>query len=273
MQRTWIMIKCGCVTILALAAVFIGGCSQSPSDVFQGYVEGEYVYVGSPLGGTLTNLAVARGDEVKSGQLLFILERGSEGDALKSAEDNLTQARANLKLSESVLARRQELRSNNGVISPEELEQAQMQHDTDAAEVSSLQAAVKKAKWSFDQKEQFAPTNAFVQDTLYRQGEYVSAGNPIVVLLPPTNIKTRFFVPQELLPRIKPGETVTVTFDGMPHPYSATVSYISTQNEFTPPVIYNRENRSKLVYMIEAKFSAEDAPDLRPGQPVDVKIP
>jgi HlyD family secretion protein len=136
-----------------------------------------------------------------------------------------------------------------------------------------LHAAVSKAKWSFDQKEQSAPADAFVQDTLYRQGEYVAEGNPVVVLLPPGNIKTRFFVPETILPRIKVGETVAVTFDGAPRAYSATINYISTQNEFTPPVIYSRENRAKLVYMIEAKFSPADAPELRPGQPVDVKIP
>jgi HlyD family secretion protein len=74
------------------------------------------------------------------------------------------------------------------------------------------------------------------------------------------------------LPRIKPGQTVSVTFDGAPHAYSATVNYISTQAEFTPPVIYSRENRAKLVFMIEAKFSPADALELRPGQPVDVKL-
>jgi HlyD family secretion protein len=262
-----------CTAAIALAFALITGCSRYPENVFQGYVEGEYVYVASPLGGTLTNLAVARGDQVKSGQLLFALERGSEADALKSAQLNLTQAEASLKLSESVLSRRKELRSNNGVISPEELDQAQMQRDADAAQVSSLEAAASKAKWSFDQKEQFAPANAFVQDTLYRQGEFVAEGNPIVVLLPPENIKTRFFVPQVVLPKIKAGDTVTVTFDGASRAYSATISFISTQNEFTPPVIYSRENRAKLVFMIEAKFSPADAAELRPGQPVDVKIP
>jgi HlyD family secretion protein len=65
---------------------------------------------------------------------------------------------------------------------------------------------------------------------------------------------------------------VEVSFDGASKIYSATVNYISTQAEFTPPVIYNRENRAKLVYMIEAKFSPADASDLRPGQPVDVKL-
>ena len=50
------------------------------------------------------------------------------------------------------------------------------------------------------------------------------------------------------------------------------MNYISTQAEFTPPVLYNRENRSKLIFMIEAKFPPADAADLRPGQPVDVKL-
>lgn len=259
-------------SLLALCAALFTGCSHESADVFQGYIEGEYVYIASPLSGALTNLAVARGDEVKTGQLLFGLERGSEGDALKTAEKNLAQAKANLVLSETQLKRRQQLRENHEVISQEELDQAQAQRDADAAQTASLAAALAKAQWSFDQKEQFAPTNAFVQDTLYRQGEFVTAENPVVVLLPPANIKTRFFVPETSLSRIRAGDTVTVTFDGAPHAYSAMISYISTQNEFTPPVIYNRQNRAKLVYMIEATFSPQDAADLRPGLPVDVRI-
>jgi HlyD family secretion protein len=94
----------------------------------------------------------------------------------------------------------------------------------------------------------------------------------VVVLLPPTNIKVRFFVPETVLAQIKTGQSVEVSFDGAAKNYSATVNYISTQNEFTPPVIYNRENRAKLVFMIEAKFSPADAAELRPGQPVDVQV-
>ncbi len=257
---------------LALTAVFIAGCSRNPANVFQGYIEGEYVYVASPLGGALTNLAVARGGEVKAGQLLFELERQSEAAAVQQAEKNLSQAKANLALSENEFARREKLRADGGVISAEELDQAESRRDSDAAQVGSLNDALTKARWSFDQKQQFAPANAFVQDTLYRQGEWVAAGNPVVVLLPPGNLKARFFVPQEMLPRIKAGESVSVTFDGAAKSYSATVNYISTQAEFTPPVLYNRENRAKLVFMIEAKFSPADAPELRPGQPVDVKL-
>jgi HlyD family secretion protein len=260
------------LSALVLGAGFLAGCSGGSPREFQGYVEGEYVYIAAPLGGALTNLAVARGDTVKSGQLLFALDRTSEAAALDEAGKNLEQARANYALAEASLGRQQELRNANGVISAEELDQALAQRDADAAQVAARQAALDKAGWSFDQKEQFAPTNAYVQDTLYRQGEWVAAGNPVVVLLPPENLKVRFFVPQAMLPIIKPGETVNVSFDGGAHPYAATISYISTQVEFTPPVIYNRENRAKLVFMIEAKFAPADAADVRPGQPVDVKL-
>ena len=308
---------------LALAAIFIAGCAPDSSKVFQGYIEGEYVYVASPLGGALTNLAVVRGDEVKTGQLLFELERGSEAAALQQAEKNLAQAQsqlddlnkgkrpteiasleaqlggaqANLKLAAAEFERREKL-GGNDVISQEELDQARAQRDADQAQVDQLtadletarlggredvvraaqdtvasqKAALDKARWSFDQKQQFAPTNAFVQDTLYRAGEWVAAGNPVVELLPPANIKVRFFVPQAVLPRIRTGQTVSVTFDGGQRAYQATVNYLSTQAEFTPPVLYNRENRAKLIFMVEAKFSPADATDLRPGQPVDVKI-
>jgi HlyD family secretion protein len=307
----------------ALAAALLTGCSGGSSGAFQGYVEGEYVYVAAPLGGTLTNLAVARGDAVKTGQLLFALERGSEASAVAQAEKNLAQARAqlddltkgkrpseiaslaaqlerakaNLKLAGDDLARREKLGGAN-VISREELDRARAQRDADQAQVDQLTAdlataklggredvvsaaqaavasqtaALDKTKWSLDQKQQFAPANAVVHDTLYRQGEWVAAGNPVMALLPPGNLKVRFFVPETDLAKIKTGATVSVTFDGAAHPYSATINYISTQNEFTPPVLYNRENRSKLVYMIEAKFSPEDAASLRPGQPVDVKM-
>jgi len=263
------------LTLLSVTclAVLLAGCSGKPTGTFQGYVEGEYVYVASPLGGALARLAVARGDTVKPGQLLFELERQSEAAVLDQAQKNLEQAKAGHDMAESTYQRRKALReSPSAVVSAEELDRARADRDATDAQLASQSAALDKARWSFDQKQQSAPTNAFVQDTLYRQGEWVAAGNPVISLLPPENLKVRFFVPQEALPQIKPGAIATVTFDGSTKTYSATVNYISAQAEFTPPVIYNRENRSKLVFMIEAKFSAADAPELRPGQPVDVKL-
>ena len=256
-----------------LAAALLGGCTKNSSAGFQGYIEGEYVYVAAPLGGALANLAVARGDQAKKGQLLFELERQSEAAALAQAEKNLAQANASLTLSSSTFQRRKELRdSPSGVISAEELDQARSQRDVDAGQVAALAAARDKAKWAFDQKQQFAPADAPVHDTLYRRGEWVAAGNPVVALLPPENLKVRFFVPQEKLPQIKVGQSVSIACDGAAHVFNAVVNYISTQAEYTPPVIYSRETRAELVFMIEAKFSPADAADMRPGQPVDVRL-
>jgi len=204
---------------------------------------------------------------------------------------------ANLKLSAAELARREKLGGSN-VISKEELDQSRAQNDANQAQVNQLtadlatarlggrddairaaqasvesqQAALAKAKWSSDQKQQAAPAAALVHDTLYRAGEFVAAGNPVVVLLPPANLKVRFFVPQQKLAAIKIGGTVSVNPDGSARGFRATVNYISSQAEYTPPVIFSRETRANLVFMIEARFSAADAAELRPGQPVDVEI-
>jgi HlyD family secretion protein len=309
--------------ILAASAVLAAGCAKNSPGSFQGYVEGEYVYVAAPLGGALTRLAVARGDSVKAGQLLFALDREPEAAALAQAEKNLAQAQAqlddlskgdrpseiaaltaqldraqaNLKLADAQFTRRKQL-GGEDVVSKEELDQMRAQRDASQAQVDQLaadletaklggradairaaQAVVEaqtaardKAKWSFDQKQQFAPAAAAVHDTLYRAGEWVAAGNPVVVLLPPENLKVRFFVPQKMLPQIKTGQIISVHCDGANQTFKATVNYLSTQAEYTPPVIYSRETRADLVFMIEAKFSPADAANLRPGQPVDVRL-
>lgn len=143
-----------------------------------------------------------------------------------------------------------------------------------AAEASarSQEATVTRSEWDLAQKRQSAPAAGVVFDTLYRTGEWIAAGRPIVVLLPPQNIKVRTFVPEALVSAIHLGDKVKVTVDGGRAPFSGTVNFISPQAEFTPPVIYSRENRQKLVYMVELAFDQGSALQLHPGQPVDVRF-
>ncbi|HEX7652153.1 MAG TPA: efflux RND transporter periplasmic adaptor subunit [Verrucomicrobiae bacterium] len=250
------------------------GCSKPPGNTFQGYVEGEYVYVGAPLSGSLLNLQVSRGQLVTNQQPLFELERAAEASALDQAAKNRDQAQSSAQLSQITLQRRKELRAGaDGVVSAEELDRAQSERDTAVALVAAQQAAWEKAKWAFDQKQQAAPTNAVVHDTLYRPGEWVAAGAPVLSLLPPANIKIRFFVPQTSLAKIQVGHPVQVHFDGASHGYLATIDYVSTAAEFTPPVIFSRETRANLVYLVEARPAATEATDFHPGQPVDVALP
>jgi HlyD family secretion protein len=116
----------------------------------------------------------------------------------------------------------------------------------------------------------FSPVEGTVEQVYFRVGEMVPAGRPIVALLPPGNMKVRFFVNEATLPQIKLGDTVKIQCDGCANRLTANVSFIARSSEFTPPVIYSLDERSKLVFMIEARPTRPEA--LRVGQPVSVTL-
>jgi HlyD family secretion protein len=136
-------------------------------------------------------------------------------------------------------------------------------------DVTANQAALAQAQWKLDQKTLTAPAAALVADTYFNPGEMINAGQAVVSLLPPGNIKVRFFVPQDALAQFPIGTRVGIHCDGCTRDIPGTVRFVSPQAEYTPPVLYNRENRNRLVFMIEA-WPTETPEALRPGQPVDV---
>ncbi len=141
-----------------------------------------------------------------------------------------------------------------------------------SAQVAAARAAVEQAQWKLDQKSVASTRQGSVYDTLYREGEWVAAGNPVVRLLPPGNVKVRFFVPEPLVGSIAPGRSASVHCDGCAADVPVTVTYVANDAEFTPPVIFSNETRAKLVFMIEARPASADAAKLRPGQPVSVTL-
>ena len=183
---------------------------------------------------------------------------------ISNARLDETRARA-----ESDAARIRELRSQLDVAG---LSAREEQIKAQAADAAAARAALEQAGWKLDQKTVAASGSALVFDVLYREGEWVQAGGPVVRLLPPENIKVRFFVPETVVGTLSIGKNVVLHCDGCPADIPAKVTYISTESEYTPPIIYSNETRSKLVYMIEARPSADKAPDLHPGQPVEVKM-
>ncbi|MCB1275417.1 MAG: HlyD family efflux transporter periplasmic adaptor subunit [Prosthecobacter sp.] len=310
----------GAVLLLAGAT----GCKRAPSHLLQGYAEGEFVYVSSPLPGKLTKLSVQRGQKVDKGDALFALESVAETAARDEATHRLAQAKATLEdarkgrrptemeslnaqlkqaqeamsfsLSEQV---RQEALRKTGAVAVESIDKARSLFTQDKERVAQLEADIKtaelglrsdavsalefevkartealaKAEWDLSQKQQKSPAAGSVYDTLYREGEFVAAGRPVVSLLPPANMKVRAFVSETKLVTLHPGDAAKVHVDGLAEPITGKVSFISPHAEYTPPVIYSQENRSKLVFMIELRFEDADAVKLHPGQPVDVEFP
>jgi HlyD family secretion protein len=307
---------------VADVAVQLGLVDHATPSSFGGYVEADYVMVGSSIGGTLARLDVKRGDRVSAGTSLFVLDdtaeraardeataKRSQAEALHAdllsgkrppeiaaVEAQLRQAQAAYRNAESDYDRQVRLRES-GVVAVKSLDEARAQRDSDRARIAELEAqlrvarlpgrddairaaesaaaaaraAVDQAEWRLAQKRGTAPADAVVIDTLYRPGEMVAAGMPVVKLLPPANVKIRFFVPETMLMRVGVGEKVSVACDGCGAPIAATVTFVSPTAEYTPPVIYSRERRARLVYMVEAR---PDSPAiaLRVGQPADVTL-
>ena len=128
-----------------------------------------------------------------------------------------------------------------------------------------------RAKKQLEESWPLAPQAAYVDNVFFNKGEFVAAGMPVISLLPPENIKIRFFIAQELLPKLKIGQDITVECDGCTAAMLAKISYISANAEYTPPVIYSMESRKKMVFMVEAE-PLQYQVELRPGLPVDIKL-
>lgn len=209
-------------------------------------------------------LAQAIAEEKKSAAGLVRDEAQYKAGGISSARLDETRARA-----EADAARTRELSSQLDVAG---LSARDEQVKAQAANAAAARAALEQAEWRLGQKAVAASRAGLVFDVLYREGEWVQAGIPVVRLLPPENIKVRFFVPETLLGALTLGKDVLLRCDGCPAAIPAKVTYISTESEYTPPVIYSNETRSKLVYMIEARPSADNAAVLHPGQPVEVTL-
>jgi HlyD family secretion protein len=225
------------------------------------------------------------------------LSRGQRRDELVVAQAALDAARAALHQSESDLKRERDL-AKAGFTSGATLVATQARRDADEArvrqaeaqlrvakqgaredtqaaaqaETAAARAALAQTRWKLAQKSVVSPVTAQVDDTLYRVGEWVNAGSPVVSLLEPGAVKLRFFVPEALLTRVKPGRAVQAECDGCATPIRATVQRVASEAEFTPPVIYSKENRQRLLFLVEATPRPEDAARLRPGLPVQVKL-
>ncbi len=308
--------------LLALATLVLAGCGRRAPSAYQGYLEGDFVYLASPLAGRLETLAVQKGARVAAGAPLFTLEQGAELSTLRESaerlrqaqarladlrkgqrpselaavEARLTQARTAAELSGLELERATKLRQT-AVLSDDDFDRVRLNHEADTtliaetaaqlataqlgaradaiaaaeADAAAAQAALDRAGWAVAQKSQAAPRAGLIYDTLYREGEFVAAAMPVVSLLPPENLKVRFFVPEADFGALKAGDIVKIALTGRAEPIEARISYLSPRPEFTPPVLYNRANRAKLVFMVEAlPVDVAVARDLHPGQPVDV---
>ncbi|HEX3341179.1 MAG TPA: efflux RND transporter periplasmic adaptor subunit [Pseudolabrys sp.] len=245
----------GLVTMV-VSALTLAGCDNNNDHVLQGWVEAELIFVSPDEQGRVETLKVREGDHVQKGDVLFTVD-----DDLQKA-DVVVRNTAVVNSQQSFDRANELLKAAAGT-----------QKTYDDAE-ASLRQAKANLEWSqtrLARRNAYSPGEATVEQIYYRPGETVPAGRPVVALLPPANLKLRFFAPQAVLPEIKYGQTVGVSCDGCEKGLTAKVSFIARSAEFTPPVIYSQEERAKLVFLIEAR--PEHPEKFRVGQPVTVTLP
>lgn len=282
-----------------LLAVTLGACTRG-ADTLQGYGEADYLFLSSQEAGVVSALSVREGDVVAAGAQLFSLDpdrlalnarsaaaesaaaasRTAHGGALAQA---VVQAEAQADLAARNYARSQELFARGFAprakldsdraaadAATAALAQARAERDAARRELGSAQAQTGLAERRLADLAVNAPQAGRIERIYRRPGEVVAAGDPILSLLPPANMKVRFFAPEPMLSALQVGQRIGLSCDGCRAGLTARITYIASDPQFTPPVIYSDDERDKLVFLIEARPDQQGI--IRPGLPVDVRL-
>lgn len=266
---------------VVFALLALAGCGQKEESPWLGYGEGDFALISAPQAGWVTSLAVERGQIVHQGDLLFTLDtneqqasRDQAQATLDQAKASLAQEEANLKYVTTELARQNGLArvnagtDTNRTQAENNARQSQARIGQLRAQISQMEASLASADYTLSQRRIVALTDGPVEDIYFRPGEYVPASTSVVELLPPKNVYVRFFVPETELAKIRLGQKVEISCDSC-RPMQGTITFIASQEEYTPPVIFSVGNREKLVFKVEARASG--GLPIHPGQPVDVR--
>jgi HlyD family secretion protein len=236
-----------------LLSTALAGCNETKNPGYQGWVEADMIFVSPDEPGRVIKLNVREGDQVR------------EGAALYSVDDDLQKA--DLNQNNATLANAQQTYDRAAALSKTG-SGTQANLDSAVSALRVAEARVNTSQTRLTRRSAFAPVSGSIQQIYFREGEMVPGQRPVLSIMPPGNMKVRFFVGESDLPKFALGDDVRVTCDNCAGDLTAKIYFIATQAEYTPPVIYSLEERNKLVFLIQARPNKPDS--LHVGQPVSV---
>lgn len=302
--------------IAIISAVFPGFGAPAVTE-YNGYAEGDYVYVAPSAVGRITAMLAQEGATVTEGETLFQSDDPHQIAALNAARAEVAVAQANLEnlatgsreaeisviaaaldqakadqhLAQSTLERSQRLLVGGAVsrarvdadtaaLQSADARVAQLEAQLRVAELpartaqriaaeATLEAArahLDDARSALDDRTVEAPVGGRVDKVYYEQGEVAVAGAPVVSILPPGSLKALFFIPESDRAMVTLGEVFDVSCSGCPANITARLTRLAATPQYTPPIIYSRTERSRLVFRAEAHL--ENPGNLLPGQPL-----
>jgi HlyD family secretion protein len=218
-------------------------------------------------GGRADEIDVARASLAKAESDLGLARETSARSGKLFAEGLITQARydqdrANLASAEALV------RQLAAQLKVAELPARDAQRLAAEANLAAAEADAEKAHWDLADRNITAPAAGRIERVFYDPGEIVAAGAPVVSIMPEGALKVNFYLPEAARPQFELGQQVAITCDGCPAGLVATLSHFASEPQFTPPVIYSRDERHRLTFLAEATL---DGATLPPGQPVTVE--
>lgn len=223
------------------------------------------------------------------------LETGSREAEIEVIRASLEQAKAQQHLAETTLARTESLferaiatqaqvDAQRAALEEANAQVAQLKAQLDVAELparseqvvaaeKTLEAARAEADLARSQLDDMAvsaPVGGRVESIYFKAGEVAATGTPVLSILPPGEIKVLFFLPEAERPGFSVGDRLSLDCDGCAAGLIATITKMASDPQYTPPIIYSREERSRLVFRAEARIEGEQT-GLLPGQPVSLR--
>lgn len=285
-----------------MAALVLTACSaEAPAvETLQGYGEARFTYIAAEEGGRIRAVAVTEGQAVAAGDVAFELDvtrvalaadeaaasaaaaaarvdrAGALAQAVRRAQAEAAVAQQNLARSRTLFQRgfvaQARLDSDLAAARTADaaLAQARAEHAAARTDAGGAEASARLAQRRVQDMRVTAPSDGVIHMVYRRAGEVVASGSPLAALIAAGDMRVRFFVPQAMVARLPPGAPVTFSCDGCPQGLAGRVSFVANEPQFTPPIIYSRDQREKLVFLVEA--IPADPSAIRPGLPIEVGL-
>jgi HlyD family secretion protein len=183
-----------------------------------------------------------------------LAKEGSRAETIRTAEARLAEGQAVLKQARSNLPR---------------IDAARKDVEAARANVAAIRAAADQVSIQLDYAQLKAPGPGVITSRNTEPGEVVTPGREVLTLSHLATVDLKIFVDETEIGKVKPGQKAEVRIDTFPDKvFTGTVTFISTEGEFTPKIIQTKKERVKLVYLVKVSIPNPGL-ELKSGMPAD----
>ena len=224
---TWgrVAATCAAIVVAAFAAQRLWARYETDPWTRDGRVRADVVQIAPDVSGLVSQVSVVNDQEVRRGDVLFVVDRERYTLALKQAQAAVAAQRATLAQAQREAARNKVL---GDLVAHEGIEQSQSRVEAATAALEQAVAARDVAVLNLERTMVRAPTDGYLADLTLRAGDYVSPGRPVLGLIDRTSYRVEGYFEETKLPRLKVGQAAQVKLMGESRALRGHVQSIAT---------------------------------------------